>query len=200
MGAKYKITPPGEVIHPWINKPDTKFNADGLFKANLALTGAEAAKLQEYIDAEIETAYAELTKDMTAKERNAYKKVAPYEVETDDDEKPTGRTIFHFKQNAKIKLKDGTTKDISIGIYDSKDNETKAPIGGGSVLKVMFTVRPFKHVSQKAISVRLDFAKVQIVSLKTFSASAGFGAVEGGFVDEGGFDAAPTSDNDSPDY
>lgn len=180
--AKYKLSPLGDALYPWLSKPDTKFNAEGLFKTDLALSGSDAVKFKEEIDEAVEEAFAEVTKDMTAKERNSFKKKYPYQVETDDDDNATGRILFFFRQNAKIKLKDGSTKDIKIGIYDAKDKETNALIGPGSVIRLMYSTRPIKMAASKEISIRLDFAKVQIKTLKAFGAGgAGFGSIEGGF-------------------
>jgi hypothetical protein len=44
------ITPKGVAIHPWLEKPDTKYNANGIFKVTLRVPGEEALDLVAKID------------------------------------------------------------------------------------------------------------------------------------------------------
>lgn len=204
----YRISPIGLGRYTWINKPDTKFNADGLYKTDLILDGEEAAKFKALIDAQCEAALVSETEDMTPGERKKWAVYLPYEVEEDDDGNPTGRIIFQFRQNAVIHLKDGTTKEIRIAIFDAADKAVDVPVFGGSKLRVLYRARPIKIASLKKAGVRLDFLKVQVIALAERSQESGFGAVEGGYVAEeeeettGGFgaqDSAPPPATDA-DY
>lgn len=188
MSNKYAFTPKGTARFPWVNKPDTKFNAEGVYKVDLVLDGQDASDLRAKVDAAVEAAYTEITKDMTPKEAKSYKIAAPYEVEEDDEGRPTGNTVFKFRQNAKIKMKSGETKDIQIAIKDSKNRDTKEPIFGGSIVKLAYTTRPYKAASSKTISVRLDFFAVQLIQKGNAGSGISFAEEEGGFVDEGSHD------------
>lgn len=194
--AKYRVSPIGELKHPWINKADIKFNANGLFHSGLIVGGKEAQDLKEAIDASVEEAFAELTDKMQPKDVKKYSKFYPYEVDEDDDGNPTGYIVFDFKQNATI-----GEKKISIEIRDSEDKVVNVPIYGGTEARIMFSPRAIKMDGTKQIGVRLDFAKVQVVKLASGSGGTGFGAVEGGYkAPEGGATAAPSGEEEQGDY
>lgn len=188
MAKQYKFSPFGIAVHPWVSKPDTKFNTDGVFKLGLTLSGADAQRFKEEVDAEAEAAFARYFetdegKKVSPKDRKAWSIYYPYKEETDDSDNPTGYITFDFKQNAKIKLKDGTTKDIQIGIKDAKNKDVHKPVFGGSELRTMFTFRDIPMKSLKQAGVRLDFAQVQVIKLAS-SSGPGFGEVEGGYTEE----------------
>lgn len=194
----FYTSPVGVALYPWINKPDTKYNPEGLFKVKLAVGGDEANTLKAQIDGFVDEAYEEYAKGdekrpaWTPKDRKAWGKQYPYEEETDEEGAPTGRILFTFKQNATIHLKDGTTKDVTIGIRDSEDKALDVAIFGGSKLRVMFSPRQSVLQTSKKVGVRLDFALVQVIELaKGSGSSLGFGAYEGGYV--GG-------EHDGPNY
>lgn len=204
MSKAYSFSPPGIASFPWVNVPDTKFNAEGLYKVDLVLSGDEASTLRSKIDKAIDAAFEEITKEMTPKEAKSYQKSFPYEVEEDDEGRLTGKTIFKFRQNATITLKSGEKKSIKIALKDATGlNDTTERVTGGSTVRICYTTRPYKAASSKTISVRLDFAAVQLIKLGGGSSGITFDAVEGGFVDSGEHDEAdvqnPAANNDG-DY
>ena len=82
------VTPRGKLVYPHLNKADTKFDKDGVWRANLRIPKEEAKSLVDDIDNQIpENATEETNK------RNKKVKVAnpPY---TDDGE---GNYVFNFK-------------------------------------------------------------------------------------------------------
>lgn len=180
----YKPSPFGPAIHPWVNRPDTKFNAEGVFKVGLRLSGKEAEDLKAEIDTDAQAFFDEVTAEMTPGERKKWSIHYPYTVEEDDDGNPTGDIIFNFRQNAVIKLRDGSTKEVKVGVYDSMDNDMHKPVFGGSILRVMFSKRGIKMVSNKSAGIRLDFSMVQVKELaKGTGGGRGFGKVAGGYVE-----------------
>lgn len=188
--AKYHISPVGPFIHPWLNKPDTKFNSDGLFHTDQRLSGDAAEKLAQKIEAACVAALQEHTQEMKPGEAKKWKLYTPFErIEDDETGEPTGDIVFSYKQNAKIPSKKEASgfKDVKIEIRDSKDNVIDVPVWNGSEGRVMFSMRPIVMVSSKEVGVRLDFAKVQITKLASGSGGGGrgFGEVEDGFVADG---------------
>lgn len=185
LAKKFKFSPFGIAIHPWLNKPDTKFDAEGVYKVDLRMSGAPAQKFMEGVKAASDAAleeYLQKQQDagkMTKGEAKKWTAYYPFEVEEDAEGNPTGDIIFSFKQNAKIKLKDGTVKDISMVIRDAKDKEMHKPVFGGSELRTMYSMRPIPMTSLKQAGVRLDFAAVQVKSLKTSGNGPTFGEVDG---------------------
>lgn len=203
MATAYHISPIGPFQHPWINKPDTKFNADGLYSVDLILEGKQAEDLKAKIDGAVKQAFAEHTDEMKPGIAKQWSEYAPYQDETDDDGEPTGRTIFNFKQNAKIKLKDGSTKDIQIEIRDAADKVIRKAVYSESEGRILFSMRPIVMTSSKQVGVRLDFAKVQVTKLVQGGGGRGFGAVDGGYVADGeeqSFGSASQGDDEGGDY
>lgn len=183
MARTYHVSPFGPFLYPWVNTPDTKFNADGLYKVDQKLSGAAAEKQKAELELELKAAFEELTKDMKPGEKKAWKMELPVKEELDDEGNETGALIFKYRQNAKIKLKDGTVKDVTIGVRDAADKPMHKKVFGGSEGRIMYSVRPIKIASSKTISLRLDFAKVQVTKLADGQAGGGFGVVEG-YVEE----------------
>jgi len=185
--AQYHIGPVGPFTHPWINKADTKFNADGLYTVDQSVTGKPAESLAAKIEGAAQAALNDHTADMKPSEAKKWSLYVPFErVEDDESGEPTGEVIFNFKQNAKIKLRDGSTKDVKIELRDAKDKVIDAQVFSGSEGRVLFSMRPIVMTSSKQVGVRLDFAKVQVTKLQQGGgASRGFGEYEGGYVAEG---------------
>lgn len=199
MAKTYYQSPFGIAKFPWITKADTKFNDTGIFKVSLVLTpGPDTEEFVSFVKKEAQRAFDEECEKMTPKERKAFTLYCPVEPEEDDEGHPTGNYIAHFKQNAVIKMRDGTTIDVKIGVKDaSGKKDVHKPVFGGSELRVMYSPRPVKVASSHQAGVRLDFASVQIKKLNTSGGGHGFGAVEGYEEDQESFDpAAPIEQTD----
>ncbi|GJE18730.1 hypothetical protein [Methylobacterium marchantiae] len=176
---QYQFSPFGEAIHPWVNKPDTKFNDDGVYKMGLRVSGDDAIKLAAEIRAASEAYLEEVTAEMTPGERKKWTLYVPFKEEEDDNGNPTGAIVFDFKQNAKIKLKSGGIKEVKMNLVDGNGVASSKAIFGDSTVRTQFALRDIKMTSGKQAGVRLDFCGVQWTKLGTGSAGGGFGKVEG---------------------
>lgn len=165
MAKTYYESCRGEFLHPWVNKADTKFNADGVFKVKLASEDkAERVEAQKAkIQAAAEAALAEHIADMPKGEAKKWSLYVPFHEEEDKDGEPTGRTVFDFKQNAKIELKDGSTKEVAIEIRDAKNQVADVRVFSGTIGRILYTMRKIVMSSTKQVGVRLDFFKVQVI-------------------------------------
>jgi hypothetical protein len=189
MARQYKISPPGIGEHCWINKPDTKFVAEGLYHTKLIYSGEVARDMRAELDALVDASFEEQTKGMKPAEIKKWSKHYPYEVVVDEATgTETGEIKVMFKQNAKIRQPDGGMKDFKLGIRDSKDKATNANVWSGSTLRVKWAPRNTKVVSTHQFGVRLDFSMVQLI--KQADRKGSFGEVEGGYVDD-----APDTDD-----
>lgn len=191
----------GVAVYPWLNRPDTKFvpagmtaeEWGGVYKTSLqipanAFTSTEyrdglsfKALLDHLIDASFEEALREHPKD-----KKQIKRAFPYKEEVDDEGEETGNYLVNFKQNAKIKRKDGQVIEVKIPLFNAKGQPITDAIYGGSILKVAFTVRNTWMAKDKEAGIRLDIAAVQVLKLVKNNRSAadfGFGT-EGGYDDE----------------
>jgi len=207
MSTTYHTSPFGIAQHPWLNKADTKYNADGVFKVSLVIGGSEAQAFKDQLDAEAKAALerfweSDEGKKVAAKDRKSWKVYAPYVADTDDEGNETGYFVFRFKQNQKLKLKDGTTKVLKIGIKDaSGKKEVAKPIFGGTELRVMYTLRDIVMKSDKQVGVQLAFGQVQVRKLADTQAGGSFEEVEGYHeADEDGSSASSPATDSGGDY
>lgn len=184
MATTFHISPIGEFVHPWLNKADTKFNEDGLFHTKLVLKGPKADDLKAKIEGAAKAFFNDHTAEMKPGEAKKWNLYLPFEDLVDDETgDPTGETEFTFKQNAKIRLRDGSTKNVEIELRDSKDNIIDVPVFGGSEGRIMFSMRGIAIQSSREAGVRLDFFRVQVTKLQQGGGSSrGFGEVEDGYV------------------
>ena len=151
-------TPQGIAIYPWLNKADTKFHDEGVFKTNLLV---DSDKAQDLIDKINEFAQEHLGKKMS-------KARLPYE--TDED---TGQIIFKTKSQYAPKFKDSSAQ-MMVGEIPR--------VWGGSTLRVAGTMTVYEKGANCGVS--LNLGAVQIIKLSEGNGNDGddFGAVEGGFV------------------
>lgn len=181
----YRDTAFGEAVYPHLNKPDSKFNPQSpAFKTGLRLKGEEAQKQKAIVDAAAEAAFADFFengegKGMKPAEKNKFSVYRPYEEETDDDGNLTGAIVFDYKQNATIRMSDGSEpKVVVIGIYDASGKESDKLIRNGSEIRINYSLRPIPMKSLKQVGVRADFGRVQYRKLAK-GTGGGFGAVDG---------------------
>lgn len=189
MARKYRISPVLTAVHPWLNKPDTKFNADGVFTTGGKGSGQAAEDFAAFLENEAQNAFDAYMeeKGIAAKDRKKWSVYVPFERLEDEDGNPTGEIQFDFKQNATLKSRDGEEIKVQIAIKDSADKDLKKPIFGGSKLRVKYSPRAIVMTGLKQVGVRLDFAAVQIIELaEGRGGGGGFGAYEGGYVADQG--------------
>jgi hypothetical protein len=153
-------SPRGVARYPHLNAPDTKFNKAGVYRVDLLLKGADAETLIEKFN----TAYGEAVAKAAAENKGKKIKKAdvPYSAVTDDEGNETGETKFSFKMTASGVRKDGTPWQRRPTIFDAKGQPVKdAKIGGGSEIKVAYSLMPFYTAAVGAgISLRLEAVQV----------------------------------------
>jgi hypothetical protein len=184
-------SPKGVAIYPYLNRPDTKFDAKGVYKVDLRVPGDEADDLIAKITATQEEAAA-MAKKKAAEQKKKGKKVTPKEADLpyfeacDEDGNETGEVVFRFKSTASgVSKKTGKKWQRKIPLFDSKGKPSKASVYGGSTLIVAFTVEPWVNPKCE-YGVKLQMEAVQIIELVTGSGQRsateyGFGTVEGGY-------------------
>lgn len=194
-------TPKGKANYPWLNTPDTKFDADGVFKCNLIVPAKEAKALIKQIDDEVKKAVADAkAKAKPADAKKIKEGEKPYAEEVDDEGEPTGNIVFKTKQRAKIKTKKGDIIDKVIPIFDAKGTRIQANVGGGSTLKLNVELAYYYVAAQKTAGVSLRLQAVQVYDLVEFGSGASAGSY--GFSDdEDGYEGeayvAPSKSNNN---
>ena len=164
MSTKQKtifITHKGIAQYPWLNKPDTQFDPDGVYKCNLIVPTDQTKEIKAAVN---KVAVDEFGKD---KAKNAR---MPFKI---DEE--TGHTIIVTKSKFAPKFCDATGNIITGDV---------PKLWGGSTLKLAGYVSPYSTAGN--IGVTLHLTKVQIINPVGGDADDGitFGEEKDGFIAE----------------
>ena len=190
-------TPKARAAYPWLNKPDTKFVSDGVFKTDLILSAEAAEPLIEQVDNALK-AYAVRLQEETGKKQNIKKFRVPYEENED------GTYTFKVKQNAKI-----NGEDVTLVFFDAKGKRLENPpaIFGGSIVCAAGTIRGYNSGANKGVTMSIN--AVQIIELSKGGSggdadSFGFGSDEGGFEagddEKTPFESYPEADTEDEEF
>lgn len=209
MAKKIRLTSPkGIAKYPWLTKPSTKFNTDGVYQVKLLVDPEEAkdfiAEIDKYVDESYKIACEEHKKDI-----KKIKKSYPYEMETDDEGEETGKIEIKFKRNATFKDKDtGETVRVTLSFFDSKGKAIEAvkPLFGGSTIRVNCNVSPYYMKGEAGVTLYINAVQIIKAVLGGDGSSYGFGNEEDGFSEEAdnSFDEGEgngtTTDEENPDF
>lgn len=197
-------SPKGIFIYPKLNKPDTKFKAEGEYSVKLKVSAEDAQPfITEYeaqFAAQWEAAKAELEGKLaeakTGAEKAKIKKALaelkesgkPYAPAYDDEGNETEDFIFKFAMKASYtEKKTKAVKHLKPAIFDAAGKLLKTPpdIWGGTVGYVAGEFNPWLNAKNE-VGVSLRLGAVQIIELSSGGSERsaegyGFGAHEGGF-------------------
>lgn len=195
------FTPAGTAQYPWLNKPDTKFDADGVYKTNLILSAEDfnapnkklgGKSLQQVLTDAVEAKMAETLAELPKAAASKVKTADVYEDELDDQGEPTGNVKLHFKLKAKVTVKSsGKTFEQKPTLVDSKNKVIDDIIYGGSTIKLSFSPIPYYMASTKTVGVSLRMIAVQVLDLVSRGGGDTGFDVEDGYVGESPAPAAP---------
>ena len=217
--AKFKLetftTPVGIARMAFLNKPSTKFNADGVYSVKLVFEPGEVSGLITKAEKMIEDKVAEVIKE-DPKVKKIIKTAKVYQPDLDDEGDETGKIILNFKRNAKTKLKDGSIKVNKVKLIDAEGNLVTDEIWSGSKLAARFFMSAYYIPKDKEVGISLKLTHVLVVDLVNGGAGdgpenterLGFGKIEGSYSaakkptagsegDDAGDDAG---DDDSADF
>jgi hypothetical protein len=179
--AKAITTPKGVIgKYAYLTEPDTKFNADGEYKANLTLSLEQAQPLIDRLEAEYNEAYQAECADK--KKKSLKKADMPWEIDEEE-----GTVVLKFKLKAKIESAKKGTIIRRVKVFDSKGklvaNPKNMKIGGGTTAKLAF--QPYFWFSPSVgFGLQLQLEACQIINLVEYGAGDqdyGFGEEEDGF-------------------
>ena len=169
------VTEVGKAIYPHLNKPDTRFQKEGVYKVTLELSPVNAKTLLKHIDDGLATA----TKDSKSN------KTAQLPYKTDEN----GNLQFNFKCKASGVSKTGQNWEQKPKVFDSKGTPISKDIlvWGGTTMKVAYEIIPYSNnMLGSGVSLRLKAVQVhELVSGGGASAdSYGFKEEANGYVAE----------------
>ena len=148
----------GKAEYPWLNIPDTQFDAEGKFKTGLRVPADQCKELRDKI--------RQFAVDEFGKKADTAK--VPYKQDPE-----TGEIILNAKSKYQPK------------VYDSKGQiivpSNLPQIWGGSVLKMGGTLHAYNSAGNMGVSMQLT--KIQVIDLaERQDEGGGFAAEEGSFV------------------
>ena len=169
------VTEVGKAIYPHLNKPDARFQKEGVYKVTLELSPVNAKNLLKHIDDGIKLA----TKDSKSN------KTAQLPYKTDEN----GNMQFNFKCKASGVSKTGQNWEQKPKVFDSKGTPISKDIlvWGGTTMKVAYEIIPYSNnMLGSGVSLRLKAVQVhELVSGGGASAdSYGFKEEANGYVAE----------------
>ena len=181
MANKTFTTPVGVANYPYISKPDTQFDAEGVYKVTLAVPEDEAKPVIELINAEL---LAGVKAIKESKPKTKFKSAPlPYAKELDDDGNETGNVLIKFKSKAAYKP----------SVFDAKNNPmVNHNIWGGSEIKVNGAIAFYSSPSiGQGVTLRLR--AVQVIQYVEGSDGAG----KFNFEEEDGYVTTSSSEEES---
>jgi hypothetical protein len=209
------VSPKGIAVFPRLNKPDTKFVAEGEFsvKLKMDINDPKVAEFIELIEQarqdSLPWAKADLaeklagTKD-AAKKGGLKKKLetvdladSPVKPVLDEDGNETNFVEVRFKCKAEFKGKDGETVKTRPALRDSLKQEINPAdviVGGGSVIKVAAAMYPYYNPKDNVSGVTFRLRAVQVINL-----SQGGGGDFGFGEEEDGDEIAPSASKAASD-
>lgn len=184
-------TPKGVFRYTHLNKPDTRYDADGVFSVTVAFDKDEP-RVQKMI-AELDKAHAEAGEKgqelfdelkPAAKKKLAQKKITEsmlmdyYEDELDEDGDPTGKILMRFKTKAQFtSKKTGKVVKKVVPFFDGKGemiHEKKRPlVYGGTIGAVDFGHSPVFIPSSGEAFLALYLNSIRISKLVTSGQTGG---------------------------
>jgi len=148
-------TPAGEFIYPWLNKADTKFNADGTYHVKVRLTGADAEIFTETIKNIFDEAVRKAVKT------NGGKRLKQQDLPFEEAEDGSWVTV-KFKLNAKgVNRTTGQPFEQKPQVYDQNGQPTDSLVTNGSTGIVAFEPVLFQNAALGlGLTLRLKAVKV----------------------------------------
>lgn len=189
-------TPLGVAQYPWLVEPDTKFNPDGDYKVNM-LFGDKDNEHLKFILKDLNSILEEyyqgiITDPKYAKVASKIQKADIFEEDTD------GNIVMKFKQKAILKSIKGT-HEVKIPLFDSKGKPlSNIKLGGGSKIKLCFSVAPYYVPSTRMCGLSLRPVAVQVIELKEWAEGGTMQAY--GFETEDGYEGAEAAEDDDPPF
>lgn len=188
----------------WLNRPNTKWKAEGKYECTVIADPADeaiekiVAVMEKVRDEAFEAKVAELKDAGTPKAKAVLKKLHKADIgapELNDDAEETGNIKFRATSTASgTSKKDGKPWTRSPALFDAKGKKLDNPpnIFAGSEVKMAVTAASYYKPDNSSVGCTLYLDAVQIIKLVSGS---GDQSAEGyGFGEEDGFEADDSAD------
>lgn len=176
------VTPKGVAVFPRLDKPDTKFDAEGVYKTGLRLDPSDP-EVAEFIHKL--TAFAQANGKPIDK--------VGLKDESDDSGQPTGMVILNLK--VKAKWPNGESRKPTI--VDAGKQPFEGNVGGGSLIRISFEAATYDGFGGGVSCAPLA---VQVLEAKTWSKGVDDFEVEADYVTAPATEDFDDSGNDEPEF
>ena len=146
------VSPIGTASWPWLNKPDVRFDPDGIYHVKLIMSKGDAKKVQGIVDPL-----------MNGGKHN------PVKAELNDVGEDTGNYVVQFKMKSHVKTRKGEFDQKPV-ILDKEGNRIDAIVGAGTKMKVDYQAIPF---DQGGGGVTMRLQKVRVLDLVEYEGGSG---------------------------
>lgn len=187
------VTPRGSASWVKIKDPDTTFDSDGIFSANIVLD-PEASDVQKFIsnmEKLRDQAFEEAKRNLAPAKAKSLAVKDVFHEEMDKEGNETGKIFLKTKTKAKGVDRDGNEYNVTIPVFDEKGIEQKdwnLLIGNGSVIKLQVWANPYYMANGNFVGITLKLKKIQIIDLIKYEAGGE------SFTDESGDGFEDTSE------
>ena len=173
---KVITTPKGKAVYPKLDKPDTKFNEDGLWSCKIHVDEGAYNTFKLQVDEVVERAYQA--------ECASHGKELPRSSNTPVRVTDEGDYEIYAKQVAKKNTRNGLL-EFNVPLYDAKVQvlEERPKVASGSTVKMSVEIYPW-YVSSQGFGYSLRLKAVQILDLIEYDSAVGGFSAEDGFVSE----------------
>jgi len=163
-------TPVGELVYPWVTKPDVRYDPDGVYQTKLLLPFEGA---QELI-ARLEGVRNSFTETLDVAKQKSYNPVAVYEEELDEEGAETGNVLIKFKLKALVTPREGDAFEQKPVVINAEDGAAiEQPVYGGTMARLKGQIVPYTNAMSKTVGVTLRLRAIQVHELVTGNGTGG---------------------------
>lgn len=172
-------TPKGTAYWARLFRPDTKFDADGVYSVKFRLPKADASDVVQAIDTAMNVSLKKAKDENPTKKGSIKAANPPYSDVYDNDGNETGEVEFNFKQKAVIKTRRGPMEKKP-AVFDAKGKPITdaVDVGNGSTIKVAYEAFPY-YTSMAGAGVSLRLVASQLINLQASGNDFSFGVEDG---------------------
>jgi hypothetical protein len=177
------VTPVGVAVFPWLTKPDTMHDPEGVYKVDLSVPEEDAqdliAKLERVRDTFIASLPHHKAQALTPRPVYLIEYTRP-EIPADatDTQKkalwdshvpePTGNVLFRWKLKAHVTPKEGEAFDQKpVVVMNDTGEKVESPVYAGSTLRIKGQVVPYTNAASGMVGVTLRMRAVRVYDLVT---------------------------------
>lgn len=165
------ISPKGIAKYPSLIRPDTRYNAEGVYKTGLIVSADEAADLRAQLEEEFINEFGKA---------KLAKATLPIKPVLDEEGNETDKVELTFKTKNQPKFFDAKGNPIMDEALEALDK-----LGGGSKLRISGAAKAYNAGGKLGVSMYLN--SVQVITLVEYGGSGAFKAED----EEDGFEVAP---------